>query len=195
LFSKGGFIKTIVHISLIVISAIAAFIVFLYLFIYYIIGFDYLTLNKVYSYDEIHKLAEKYSANQIFLIKREYLHEYEKGRFPKYKIYNTNGIMLNIYPCYESLPIIDSIIKKKQNDTIPDEIINIELNKIREIDGDLDWQKEILNSNKYNMIFYYKNAMDRIQRKQLNKMYKNIFYNNFKDSINLIFVNVDKVDF
>lgn len=160
---------------------------------YYIVGVNYFTLGKTFNKSEIAESAKTYTGRGIFLIKPAFLKEYGQGHFPKYKIYNPQGIRLNTYACYESLPNLPDFIKKDEYHLLQTEKFETEIQKVRELNSNV-LKIDVFKSGKYNMIFYYKNAMDRIQKRQLN----NILTNNlgdFKDSLNVIFVNVDKVDF
>lgn len=159
---------------------------------YYLTGVNYFAIAKTYNKSEIKENAKVYSTEQPLLIKKEFFEEYGKGHFPKYKIYNQDKARVNTYACYESLPELPEIIKKDRSRIIEGDAFETEIAKARLINGTP--LANIFVPNKYNMIFYYKNAMNRIQQKQLN----NILTGNlgdFKDSLHVIYVNVDLTDF
>lgn len=193
-YFKSIIITKTYRILLILGIAIVILLFSFLLFFQFVVGINYFKLDKTYNYEEISELAIEYSNNNALLIKKNHFSEYGSGRFPKYRIYNKNGIMLNVYACYESLPIIDKIIRLRRDSIVDSELFLNEIEKIREINDDTLWKKSVFDDTKFNMIFYYKNAMKRVQKKQLyNLLNHNL--GNFNDSINLIFVNVDKVNF
>ncbi len=157
-------------------------------------GISYFAIAKTYTKSEIEEIAKTYKSSEVFLIRPKYFIQYGKGHFPKYKIYNPSGLQINVYACYESLPTLPVFIKKKSNDILVNQTFENELLKSRNLNSDSINAQSTFTQGKYNMIFYYKNAMDRIQKKQLH----NVLIGNlgdFKDSLNVIFINVDRVNF
>lgn len=170
-------------------------IVLAWVAVYFVAGINCLAIHNTYTKAEIIESARLYHSNEAFLIKKSSFDELGKGRFPKYKIYNQDGQRLDIYECYESLPELAHVIKLLNQSVLrPIETFSNEVGKLRDVDSGSISADKIFIPRKYNMIFYYKNAMNRLQQKRL----ENIVNHNlggFSDSLHVIFVNVDRVDF
>ncbi|MCO5281593.1 MAG: hypothetical protein M9931_11160 [Chitinophagales bacterium] len=156
---------------------------------YYYIGINFFTIDKRYNKKEIKEYAAKYSTSKVWFIKKEFFSEYGSGHFPKYKIFNEKGMQLSIHPCYETFEDILNIIKIRIDSTTHLNFTD-EYSKLKEIDNREVTAKEVFDSSKYNIIYYYKNAMEIIQLRGISNI-----PDSAKDSLNFIFVNVDRVDF
>jgi hypothetical protein len=174
--------------------SLAALILIVYLCLYFFVGIDYLILNKVFSKEDLIVSSADFKAKTPLLIQEEYIEEYGKGRFPKYKIYNTEGIRLDIYECYESLYDLPKVIQANSTNVIKEDTLANEISKIRSVDGSDEFRSSALVKGKYSLLFYYKIGMNRLQIKRLENVI-NHRLGIFSDSLNLVIVNVDKVSF